>query len=327
MDIPGIGRGNGELLVVLGQIAGEEAVGGLDVIDAGQPARWGKLQADARIPEGSAIRFSARSGNVKDPNDPTFSAWGPETELTAPADLNCPVARYLQYRLVLDRGTSAAGPILREAAVAHSIPNLPPQVQSVQTQRSKDKQKPGILQIAARAEDENKDTLVYHFHFRRQGRQNWIKLETDSAKPLYEWDTRTVEDGRYEVRITADDKRSNSPQEALTGSRISDPLVIDNTPPTIEDVYLEAAGRTLTVRFRAVDLFSAIGQAQFTIDSSEDWIGLLPEDSVFDTTEEWITLRQTDLEPGDHVLALAVSDDPGNTRYQTFDFSIPRDAR
>ncbi len=298
-----------------------------DIIDAGQPARWGKLQADARIPDGSAIRFSARSGNVKDPNDPTFSPWSPETELTAPADLNCPVARYLQYRLVLDRGTNPAGPILREAAVAHSIPNLPPQVLSVQTQPGKDKQKPGILQIAARAEDENKDTLVYHFHFRRQGRQNWIKLETDSAKPLYEWDTRTVEDGRYEVRITADDKRSNSPQEALTGSRISDPIVIDNTPPTIEEVYLEAAGRTLTVRFRAVDLFSAIGQAQFTIDSSEDWIGLMPEDSVFDTTEEWITLRKTDLEPGDHVLALAVSDDPGNSRYQTFDFAIPPDTR
>lgn len=294
-----------------------------DLVDAGQPARWGKLQIDARIPEDCAIRFTSRSGNVEDPNDPTFSDWQPERELTTPQDLGCPVARYLQYRLVFTRRESAEGPILREVAVAHSIPNLPPQVQAVQAQRSKDKQKPYVFQIAAKVEDENKDTLVFHYHFRRQDRSGWIELEKDSDKPVYEWDTRTVEDGRYEVRVTADDKRSNSPNEALTGSRISDPLVVDNTPPSIEDANLEVTGGAIVLRFRAVDAYSAVGRAQFTIDSREDWIGLLPEDSVFDTTDEWITLRLTGQESGDHVLALAVSDDPGNTKYQTFDFTIP----
>lgn len=294
-----------------------------DVIDAEQPSRWGKLQVDARIPEGCAILFTARSGNVEDPNDPTFSEWQPEKELTGPRDTDCPVARYLQYRLVFTRQESATGPVLREVAVAHSIPNLPPLIQAVQTQRSKDKQKPYIFQIGAKAEDENKDTLVFHYHFRRQDRPGWIKLEEDSTKPIYEWDTRTVEDGRYEVRVTADDKRSNSPSQALTGSRISDPIVVDNTPPDIKEADLAVKGKNLVLRFRAVDQFSAIGQAQFTIDSSEDWIGLLPEDLVFDTTNEWITLHLDDQESGDHVLALAVSDDPGNTKYQTFDFTIP----
>ena len=32
------------------------------------------------------------------------------------------------------------------------------------------------------------------------------KLETDS----YQWDTKTIEDGRYELRITASDEKSNT---------------------------------------------------------------------------------------------------------------------
>jgi hypothetical protein len=294
-----------------------------DLIDAGQPARWGKLQIDAHIPDGASIRFTARSGNLEDPNDPTFSPWQSEKELTMPQDLDCPVARYLQYRLIFDRSQSADGAVLREAAVACSIPNIPPRVQSVQVQQNKDKQKSSLFQIGSRAADENNDTLVFHFDFRRQDRQSWIQLEKDSEKPMIEWDTRTVEDGRYEIRVTADDKRSNSPHEALTGSRVSDIIIVDNTPPVVEDVLLEVQGTSLKLRFSAVDVYSAVGQVRFTFNSKEDWIGLLPEDLVFDTTEEWFTLKMDNMEAGDYVLALAVSDAPGNTCYQTFDVTIP----
>ncbi|GAJ15807.1 unnamed protein product, partial [marine sediment metagenome] len=38
-----------------------------DLVDAGQPAKWGKLQIDADIPAGCGVLLSARSGNVEDP--------------------------------------------------------------------------------------------------------------------------------------------------------------------------------------------------------------------------------------------------------------------
>lgn len=293
-----------------------------DLIDAGQPARWGKIQAEARLPEGTAIRFSARSGNLNEPNDPTFSPWTPERELKEPADLDCPVARYLQYRLTLVRGKSAQSPLLQEAAIAHSIPNLPPQIQMLQVQPSKDKQKPYAFQMLARAADENGDTLVYHFDFRKQGRKRWISLKKDSEKPMVEWDSRTVEDGRYEIRITADDKRSNHPSEALTASRISEPVVVDNTAPAVEEVQWTVQGRSLVLQFKGADVFSAISEARYALDGQEDWKGLLPDDQVFDTIEEHFHLRIDNLEPGDHVLTLALSDSPGNTRYQSIEFSI-----
>lgn len=320
-----LGLSNPPQLVCLAPEAAAEGSFTSDLIDAGQPARWGKLQVEGRLPEGSSIRFRARSGNLKDPNDPTFSAWLPFQELTKPIDLGCPAARYLQYQLTLVRGKSAQSPLLQEVAVAHSIPNLPPQIQSIEVQPSKDKQKSHLFQIGARALDENGDKLVYHFDFRRQNRKRWISLKKDSEKPVYEWDSRTVEDGRYEIRITADDKRSNHPSESLTASRISETVIVDNSPPTIEEVQLNVQGRTLELQFTAADVLSAIAEARYTLDSCEDWVGLLPEDLVFDTTEERFRLRIKNLEPGDHVLTLAVSDSPGNTRYPSMEFTIGQD--
>ncbi|HOT72178.1 MAG TPA: hypothetical protein PLX18_00135 [Anaerohalosphaeraceae bacterium] len=320
-----LGLSNPPQLVCLAPEAAVEGSFTSDLIDAGQPARWGKIQAEGRLPEGSSIRFRARSGNLKDPNDPTFSPWLPFQELTKPSDLGCPTARYLQYQITLVRGKGAQSPLLQEVAVAHSIPNLPPQIQSIEVQPSKDKQKSYLFQIGARALDENGDKLVYHFDFRRQNRKRWISLKKDSEKPVYEWDSRTVEDGRYEIRITADDKRSNHPSEALTASRISETVIVDNSQPAIDEVRLNVQGRALELQFTAADVLSAIAEARYTLDSCEDWIGLLPEDLVFDTTEERFRLRVDNLEPGDHVLTLAVSDSPGNTRYQSMEFTIGQD--
>ncbi len=291
------------------------------MIDAGQPARWGKLQLEAQIPPGGRIMMACRSGNVNDPNDPTLSAWTPEVEVTAPVDMTCPVARYAQYRLTFVSPDGAATPVVKEAAAAHSIPNLAPRVQAIEVQRNKPP-RTGVLKIIARAQDENRDELVYSFEFRRVGTERWIYVGDDREKGQFEWDTQTVEDGRYEVRITADDRPSNSPDQALKGSRISDVIVVDNTPPQIVEPQLTVSGSKLVLRFRAVDAYSAIGKVQYTIDSSEDWSGVLPTDSIFDTLEEEVVLELDGLKAGEHVLAVAVSDALGKTGRQSFAFTV-----
>jgi hypothetical protein len=58
-----------------------------------------------------------------------------------------------------------------------------------------------------------------------------------------EWDTRTVGDGRCEVRVTANDNRSNSPDTALTGSRISDPFIMTIPAPDITRADIAVEGK------------------------------------------------------------------------------------
>ncbi|RKY07489.1 MAG: hypothetical protein DRP56_05620 [Planctomycetota bacterium] len=293
------------------------------LIDAGQPARWGKLQIEADVPDGCQIEMACRSGNVKDSNDATFSDWSQPVALTAPTVLACPVARFCQYRLTLTSGDGDnATPVVRQVTAAHVIPNRPPKVISVKAQRSRNKKSPYMIEIAFAAGDDNKDKLEYTLAFRRAGRAGWILLKDELDKPKFQWDGRTVEDGRYEVRVTANDRKSNTPETTLTGSRISDVFVIDNSAPEIKQAHLVVEGRNVTAKLLVEDGFSVLGAVRYTVDSNEKPITALPEDLVYDTLAETFSIRIEDLSSGDHVIAFSVADDLGNTRYKTYEVTI-----
>ncbi|MEJ2701072.1 MAG: hypothetical protein P8Z79_01375 [Sedimentisphaerales bacterium] len=60
-----LGTANPAKLVKLSPGFASEGTYASDLIDAGQPADWGKLQLDADIPRGCKVLLAARSGNVK----------------------------------------------------------------------------------------------------------------------------------------------------------------------------------------------------------------------------------------------------------------------
>lgn len=317
-----IGTANPARLVLLSPDYNAEGTYISGLIDADQPARWGKLQIDADIPRGGKILISSRSGNVKDANDPTFSDWTEQVEITEPIQLRCPIGRFCQYKLTLQTPDGKRTPLIREVAVASTIPNLAPVVESVEISRLTSSGKEGSFKISYKAGDENDDTLVYRIDFRKIGRDMWIELEDEVDDDSREWDGRTVEDGRYEVRVIASDERSNSPSTKLTGSRISDPIVVDNTPPVIRKYSLDKTGRTATLKLQVTDELSVINKLEYTINSNAQWKSTLPDDLIFDTTDESFTIVTEELTPGEHVLALRISDGAGNTTYKTFEVSV-----
>ncbi|MBN1817326.1 MAG: hypothetical protein JW828_08185 [Sedimentisphaerales bacterium] len=291
-----------------------------DLIDAAQPARWGKFQMEAGIPDSCEVWLSARSGNVNDPNDPTFSAWTQPVKVIQAMDLDCPIGRFCQYKLILKTTDGKTTAQIRETAVAHVIPNLAPQVTIVKTTLQKGKS--GVFQMAWTAADRNKDTLVYTVELRKEGRESWFEIKDELTAVNLEWDSRTVEDGRYEIRVTADDRRSNTTETAMTGLRISEPFIVDNTAPQIEHATIKVDKTTLTVVLSLRDEFSVLQSLAYTVDSNEDWIGTLPDDLVYDTIKENFTIRIRDMEPGSHVIALKFTDSAENTGYKTYDVTI-----
>lgn len=312
-----LGTANPAKLIKLVPGFASEGTYASDLIDADQPARWGKLQIEADIPKGCKVLLSSRSGNVKDINDPTFSEWTEPTTLTEPTQLRCPLGRFCQYKLILQSEDGLSTPLIREVAVASSIPNLAPKVESVSVEQVPKKE--GALKISYKAKDANDDKLIYTIDFRKLGRTNWIKLKDELEEDNFEWDSRTVEDGLYEVRVTASDERGNTTTTKLTDSRISEPVVIDNTGPVIEKHSSEKGLRNVTLKLQVKDEFSAIGKLDYTIDSNEQWTGTIPDDLVYDTTEENFTIVLEKLEAGEHIIAVRVSDDIGNTTYKTFE--------
>ena len=319
-----LGTANPAKLLTLGSGFASEGTYTSDLIDAGQPATWGKLQLEAKIPQGCKVLVSARSGNVEDVNDPTFSDWSEPVEITAPVQLKCPLGRFCQYKLILQSQYGTESPLIREIAVASTVPNLAPQVESVAVSRIKSSGKEGVFKISFKAEDDNDDKLIYKIDFRKLGWTNWIQMKDELDASSYEWDGKTVEDGRYEIRVTASDARSNTSFTRLTGSRISEPVVVDNTGPVVESMKITSSlkdnGEYRVLGVEVADRLSAIEKLEYTIDSNDDWISTVPDDLVYDTTEETFTIRidaEKDLPKGDHVITVKVSDANGNTTYKT----------
>ena len=218
--------------------------------------------------------------------------------------------------------------MIREIAVANTVPNLAPKVESVSVARVQTGTKEGFARITFRAIDDNEDKMIYKIDFKKIGRTNWIELTNDLETPTFEWDGKTVEDGRYEIRITASDEKSNTTSTKLTGTRISEPIIIDNTGPAVEMVK-ETTTRENNRQFRNLeyditDELSAIGKLEYTIDSNENWISSIPDDLVYDTKRERFTISidsEKYLPKGDHVLTIKVSDSNGNTKYKTFEIN------
>ncbi len=77
------------------------------VFDAGAPAAWGTLDADATLPAGTGIDFAVRTGDTPTP-DGTWSAWAP----IVPGQSIGASARYAQYSAALATTDSAVTPVL-----------------------------------------------------------------------------------------------------------------------------------------------------------------------------------------------------------------------
>jgi len=323
-----LGTSNPAKLIKLGTGFASEGTYTSDLVDAGQPAKWGKLQLDADIPRGCTVKLACRSGNVKDVNDPTFSQWSELLEVDEPTQLECPLGRFCQYKLVLQSLDGDNSPLIREIAVASTVPNLAPKVDSVTVARLATAGKVGTFKISFRAKDDNSDKMIYTIDMRKLDRTNWIELKEKLEAASYEWNGKTVEDGRYEIRVTASDERSNTTATKLTGSRISDPVVVDNTGPVVKNITSSALkdnGQYRIFEIIVQDELSAIGKLEYTIDSNDDWIGTVPNDLVYDTLDENFTIKidaEEDLPKGDHILTIKVIDALGNTTYKTVDVNI-----
>jgi len=317
-----LGTANPAKLLKLNDRFTEEGVYNSSLVDAEQPAEWGKLQIEADIPKGCEVLVSSRSGNVKDINDPTFSEWTEYVSVTKPVQLQCPNGRFCQYKLILKSLDGQNSPVVREIAVASVVPNLAPKVESVTIDRAGGAPKKGFFNISYDAVDKNKDDLIYKIEFRKIGRESWIELKDKIETSAFEWDGKTVEDGRYEVKVTASDVRSNNTATMLTASRISDPVVVDNTPPTIKKFSITKNRKAATLKLQLSDKLSVIGKVHYTVDSNEDWISTVPDDLVYDTTDEDFTILTEELEPGEHIISVKAADDIGNTTYKTFEVNI-----
>lgn len=312
-----------------------------DVLDAEQISLWGKLRVLAEPRDQTSLTIETRSGNVGDPKAGSWSAWS-QAQTVAPEQYGDPVylevqsppARFLQYRLTLS-GDGKVGPSVDAVALKYLMPNLKPRIVGIVTEY--DVEQPSEkdptprpttkLKIAWKADDANEDKLQYKLELRKAGDDDgpWLTLAEELKKPEYEWNTRRAENGRYILRVTADDARDNTPDQAHQARRLSAIVTVDNEAPRIANLRIAPGPQDgqASVSAALSDALSDIKEVRYSVNGGSDWQAVLPEDRIYDSTNETVSFKIPDLAPGAAVITLRVLDAQQNAAYASRAVNVP----
>ncbi|MBN1763912.1 MAG: hypothetical protein JW860_01540 [Sedimentisphaerales bacterium] len=304
------------------------------VIDAKQVSQWGNIHIEADIPSSdTSIRISTRTGNTSDPEKGGWQNWTDPAQAVEETPIESVPGRFLQYRLLLSSSKGDQTAIIRAVKLAYMIPNLPPIIENItiktnksngETRTDSKRSRPSKeINISWKTTEPNDDTLSFDVFMRQLPNQRWIRIARDLKDKKFEWDTETVADGRYEIKVTASDKLSNPPGQELTASRVSPAVVVDNTPPEIMKISYDIEGTIVRVNARVIDTLSVIGGVEYVLDSGEQWQIALPKDGIFDSRIEIVEFEQKIDEPGEHVLAVRFEDASGNPVYRNLNIVMP----
>ncbi len=179
----------------------------------------------------------------------------------------------------------------------------------------------GYQSILWSAHDDNDDDLVFTIYFRGESEQNWRILKDKLTQRYYSWDTSSMPDGAYYLKIVASDSPSNPADQSLWGARESDRWMVGNTPPRIENLRAGSGLLNTKASFDAVAASSAIARAQYSIDAG-DWQLIFPTGVLSDSPKESYFMQLPGLPPGEHTLAVQVADDFNNTTTAKTTFTV-----
>lgn len=331
--------------------------------------RIGRLWFDADIPRGARVALSIRSGNTAQV-DPTWSDWSKPVTDGGGAAVDVPPARYAQFRLQLTAAPDGASPTVRSMHGSVVRLNDPPQVHEIfplqrdvalealpidtdqdktvtlssaaldklrapandgeERVRVRQNHRPGHRTIGWHASDTNGDELMYAVSIGDARGDAWTEVATGLSMPFWSFDSRAYPDGMYAFRVTANDRPSNHPRDALSTQARSSPVRIDNTAPELSDLKarMTADGR-IKVTARAKDATSPIVEAHVAVDGGP-WLMMPAADGLVDAREERLRVELTADEvgprraqPGARSVSVRVRDDAGNEAIRAVTVTVP----
>jgi hypothetical protein len=167
----------------------------------------------------------------------------------------------------------------------------------------------GMQTLSWKAEDPNGDTLAYDVYYRPVNDTRYRPLKKGLTEAVVAWDTTTVPNGRYVVKVVGSDALANPPAVALTGEKESTVFEVDNTPPLVA-VTLAAGKR---VKVAVTDDASVVRKVEYSVDGGR-WLEVHPTDGINDSLQESYDFAVADLTgPAPHVVVVRASDLLGNT--------------
>ncbi len=173
----------------------------------------------------------------------------------------------------------------------------------------------GYQSVLWSAHDDNEDDLKYAVYFRGENQRDWLLLKDNLEQKFYSWDTTSMPDGAYYLKIVASDAPSNPPELAQKAERMSERFEVDNTAPAIGKIDASPTGMnadrskgvSYDLRFTASHPTNSIERAQYSVDGGE-WILVRPVSGISDNKTETYSFTVRGLSPGEHTIAVRAYD-------------------
>jgi hypothetical protein len=307
------------------------------------------------VPKGTLLQFQTRSGNAGEPNQ-TWSEWSPPYQKVGGEQILNPKARYIQFKANFKTNSGKLSPRLLKTLLFYLQTNLEPVITKlkflppnvvflkppeqkevilgavkdiVDTNKNNENtmgymaakkvERKGFQTVMWNAVDENGDVLVYTISARKENESRWRILKKDWSERIFAFDTVTVPDGVYYIKVEALDKPSNPVGMELRSEKISRPLVVDNSLPTFGNFQVSRNKDQLTVSFSAQDSFSHIKEVKFLV-RPEGWQIAFPTDGICDSKRENFSISLTLPNDFDNIITVKAVDSKGNVgvRQATF---------
>jgi outer membrane protein assembly factor BamB len=288
------------------------------VLDATQVSAFGKAQIRGAIAQDTSMTISTRSSNVSDEESPLWSEWSEPVPAARFTAIQTPPGRYVQYRLTLT-GNGTTTPTLEDVSIAYQQPNVAPRIDSVTVtaEATEDGSPQPMRTISWVATEPNGDDLQYAIYQRSGAGSPWIQLAKDLTEVTWQWDTRKLSDGRYEVKVEASDTLANAAGTGKTVSRIAEAVQIDNTPPAIGDIKTTREGGKVTISLRVADRGGVVAGLEYSLDTEEHWQTVPPSDMLNDSPDEQYAIVLPDPGNAARVVSIRSRDESGNTAYES----------
>jgi sugar lactone lactonase YvrE len=175
----------------------------------------------------------------------------------------------------------------------------------------------GATSLQWTAEDRNGDRLVYDVYYREIGSVQYTLLRGDLTDNFLAIDGQSLADGRYVFRVVARDTPSNPIAISLSGDRFTEPVDIDNTPPTVTHAGPpQIAGDKARVVFDALEMSSYLTRAEYSVNGG-DWRAVYADDGISDSPRERYSVEILLPSQGEYAVTLRVYDinaNSGNAR-------------
>jgi hypothetical protein len=314
-----------------------------NIRDMGRPSKFGAFRSDLECPAGSSAAFSFRSGSSSLP-DSTWSAWSAPAKAAGLEKIPAPKGRFLQWKVSFESPDPARSPHLSRVECAYQNQNTRPTVEAVAAGPGRepagtslapastdsggapdsifagpDERTPagaapradlrGHLIVTWKATDPDGDELLTDLEFRPAGSPTWIAMRKELRGSSFGFDSSLLPDGRYVFRATVSDSGSN-PDDPKSDSKLSDPVLIDNSPPRIDILKASREGDRFVVRLKVTDASSPIAVAAWSLEAGP-WNRMVPDDGMTDSPSESYKISLKPEARGGYLLIRA-ADSAGN---------------